>query len=351
LKPFAAVSKPPTSSTGRLRTWIKRLLLDIPAAVVLLLIAGVLYQSIATQIDRRIFPPHGQMVDVGGYRLHLNCAGVYSSQQPTVILETGLGGLATSSDWAWVQPEVARTTLVCAYDRAGLGWSDPGPQPRDARHIAAELHTLLQASHTPGPYVLVGWSYGGLYAREYAGQYPQEVAGLVLVDSSSPEQCAFSPAWEAQCASTVKNASRAALLAPFGVLRLVGLFQPPTGLPEPQKQELLASFSSQKDWAAQKAELQATPDTDAQVLAAQTLGSRPVYVLTATDHNAPPELEQQWQAWQSGYTALSTNSAQRVVEGATHNSLVFSPTDSKITAAAILQVVDSVRTGKGLSSP
>ena len=247
-----------------------------------------------------------------------------------------------------MQQEIAKTTRVCAYDRAGLGWSDPGPQPRDAQHIATELHTLLQTSHTPGPYVLVGWSFGGLYVRAYADQYRGEVAGLVLIDSSSPEQCTSTPEWRAQCASSASNASTARVLARFGVMRVIGLFQPATGLPNPQNGALLAFFSAVKDWDAQNAEFQAEPVTNAQVLSAKPLGPIPLFVLTATNHSAPADLEQSWQVWQTGFTSLSSNSLQRVVPGATHESLVFSPTDARISVEAILQVVEAARTGAPL---
>ena len=134
-------------------------------------------------------------------------------------------------------------------------------------------------------------------------------------------------------------------LALFGVMRLISLSQPPTGLPDPQNAALRASFSSTKDWAAQNAEFQASPATNAQVLGARGLGALPLFVLTATEHAAAPDLERQWQAWQAGYPALSTNSVQRVLRGATHESLVFSPMDSQVTAGAILQVVEAARTG------
>jgi pimeloyl-ACP methyl ester carboxylesterase len=343
--------------TGGGRVWVdflqtmaifKRVLRAFLAIIILLPLSGVLYQTIAAAIDQRSYLPPGQLVDVGGYRLHLYCTGENTDGRATVVLETGLGGFATSADWAWIQPEIAKTTRVCAYDRAGLGWSDAGPQPRDAQHIATELHTLLKNSHTPGPYVLAGWSYGGLYVRAYANQYRDEVAGLVLIDSSSPEQCTHSPAWQAQCASTAQNASSARILARFGVMRLIGLFQPAAGLPGLQSGALLASFSSTKDWDAQNDEFLAATATNTQVLNAKPLGAMPVFVVTATNHGAPVELEQDWQAWQAGYTALSTNSVQRVAAGATHESLVFNPKDASISAEAILQVVGAARSGEKL---
>ena len=328
---------------------LQRFLWGLLAMIIILPLAGMLYQVVATGIDERNYPPPGELVDVGGYRLHLYCTGQNADGRPTVVLETGLGGLgANSAAWVWVQSAIAKTTRVCAYDRAGLGWSDPSSQPRDARQIATALHILLQNSHTPGPYVLVGWSYGGLYARTYATQYREETAGLVLLDSSLPDQCARTPAWQAQCASTARIYSIEPILARLGVMRLIGLFQGPPGLPSLQSQELLASFSETKDWDAQKAEWLASPVTTAEVPGSEKLGALPLFVLTATDHEAPPDMEQQWQAWQSSLAALSTNSIQRVVSGATHASLVFSSTNAKISVEAILQVVEAARTGERL---
>jgi pimeloyl-ACP methyl ester carboxylesterase len=123
------------------------------------------------------YSPPGKLVDVGGYRLHLNCTG---KGGPTVVLIAGGGDF--SFDWSLVQPDVSRFTRVCSYDRAGLAWSDPGPIPRTMRQEAYELHLLLKAARIKAPLVLVGHSIGGLIARVYAEQYPNEVAGIVLVD-------------------------------------------------------------------------------------------------------------------------------------------------------------------------
>ena len=122
------------------------------------------------------FAPPGKLVDIGGYRLHLNCTG---KNGPTVVLIAGSGDF--SFDWSLVQPDISRFARVCSYDRAGLAWSDPGPTPRTMRQDAYELHTLLRAARVKAPYVLVGHSIGGLIARVYGEQYPKEVAGMVLV--------------------------------------------------------------------------------------------------------------------------------------------------------------------------
>lgn len=123
--------------------------------------------------------PPGKMVDIGGYRLHIQASGKGSQ---SVVLLSGMGDF--SFVWSLVQPEVARFARVCSYDRAGEAWSDLGPVPRTIAQEAYELHLLLQASHLPAPYVMVGASYGGLIAREYARRYPGEVGGVVLVDST-----------------------------------------------------------------------------------------------------------------------------------------------------------------------
>jgi pimeloyl-ACP methyl ester carboxylesterase len=120
----------------------------------------------------------GRRVDIGGYALHIDCRGQGS---PAVILDAGLGGSAV--DWSSIQKGLAATTRVCAYDRAGYGWSDSGPFPRTSRRIAAELRTLLERAHIPPPYILVGHSFGGYNMRLFASLYPQETAGLVLVDA------------------------------------------------------------------------------------------------------------------------------------------------------------------------
>ncbi|MDQ2973902.1 MAG: alpha/beta hydrolase [Acidobacteriota bacterium] len=136
--------------------------------------------AVGQQKDKKpSYLPPGKLVDVGGYRLHLNCTG---KSGPTTVLIAGAGDF--SFDWGLVQPDISRFARACSYDRAGLAWSDPGPTPRTMRQDAYELHTLLKAARIRAPYVLVGHSIGGLIARVYAGQYPDDVVGMVLVDST-----------------------------------------------------------------------------------------------------------------------------------------------------------------------
>src|SRR5215212_3200602 len=193
------------------RIW--RPLLGLVVALLVLAVAGAIYQAIATALAERAYPPPGEMVDVGGYSLHVYCVGQGS---PTVVLDAGLGEF--SAQWVRVQREVSDTTRVCAYDRAGMGWSEMGPDPRDAKQITSELHTLLSKAGIEGPYVLVGHSFGGMYMQTYANRYPEEVAGVALVDSSTdPDQFSHQP--EAQDISEPQEQRSAvgSQLAQFGV--------------------------------------------------------------------------------------------------------------------------------------
>jgi pimeloyl-ACP methyl ester carboxylesterase len=128
-------------------------------------------------------PPPGRLVDVGGWRLHLNCVGEARTSGPTVVLEAGAGDF--SVDWSLVQPSVARFARVCSYDRAGSGWSDLGPRPRTMHQLVYELHTLLEKAGERPPYVLVGHSFCGALVRLYQLRYPADVAGVVLVEAAA----------------------------------------------------------------------------------------------------------------------------------------------------------------------
>ena len=140
-------------------------------------------ERIQERRDLRATPPPGRLINIGSHRLHLWCMG---HGAPTVLFESALGG--TAFDWYAVLQEVSSFATACAYDRAGMGYSDPGPSPRTARHIAGELGALISRSEMTLPVVLVGWSYGGLFVRAYASQREFQVAGLVLVDASHEDQ-------------------------------------------------------------------------------------------------------------------------------------------------------------------
>jgi pimeloyl-ACP methyl ester carboxylesterase len=312
--------------------------------LVLLGVVGASYQAIATARDAHAFPPPGQLVDVGGYKLHIHCLGEGS---PTVILEAGQGGL--SPDWVWIQPEVAKTTRVCAYDRAGVAWSEPGPKPRHARQIGLELKTLLENAQIPSPYLLVGHSYGGLYVRVFAAAYPDVVKGMVLLDAAHSDQWSRDPDGEAQYAQIRQFYQVAGLLTRLGLLRLLNYSPISPDLPPVQGAAHKAFSDSTQLVDAATAEFDATAETNRQVREAGLLGALPLFVLTATDHGRP-EIEVLGQELQHELTQLSTNSVQRIVEGATHSSLIIEKQDALATIDAIRRVVEVVRTGESLAS-
>ncbi len=172
----------------KVRRWAKRILLGLVALVVVLVVAGAVYEAFGSWSDARRFRPPGRLVDVGGRRIHLHCTG---SGSPTVVLDAGLG--LPSLLWRDVQPGIASFATVCSYDRAGHGYSDAGPLPRTLDRRIDDLRAALAAGGHPPPYVLVGHSAGGFLARGFRHRFPREVVGVVLVDSAHEGQLSRGP--------------------------------------------------------------------------------------------------------------------------------------------------------------
>jgi pimeloyl-ACP methyl ester carboxylesterase len=145
-------------------------------AIGVLILIGATYQGVATALERRRHPHPGRLIDVGGHQLQIYCVG---SGTPRVVLEAP--EITMSAAWGWVQRDLARTSRVCSYDRAGLGWSEAGDKPYDPGRVPEELRSLLAAANEPGPYVLAGSSLGAAFIRRFAGLYPEETAGLVFI--------------------------------------------------------------------------------------------------------------------------------------------------------------------------
>lgn len=139
----------------------------------------------------QIWLPPGKLVSVGGHRLHILCMGE-ANDKPAVIIDSGLGGF--SLEWREIQTELSDRFQICTYDRAGYGWSDPGPFPRTTKTIITELKILLNRSNIKPPYLLLGHSFGGYNMMYFSKSFPKEVAGLVLIDSSHPQQANWFPA-------------------------------------------------------------------------------------------------------------------------------------------------------------
>jgi pimeloyl-ACP methyl ester carboxylesterase len=313
-------------------------LVGLIVALLALAVAGAIYQAIATERAERTHPPPGEMVDVGGYRLHINCVGQGS---PTVVLDGGLG--EWSAQWVRVQQEVSGTTRVCAYDRAGIGWSEMGPEPRDAKQISNELHALLEGADIDGPYVLVGHSFGGLYIQTYAARYPEEVAGVALVDSSQPDQ--FSHQSVARDSYEPQTIAVASLAARLGIVRLLSKLAPaPPELPQQQRAQIDALSPSTRQVSTTALELRATPQSSTQTRGLRSLGNKPLAVVSATKQAEPG-----WLDLQDDLVTLSSDSMHRVVKGATHTSLLYDRSDAQASSAAIIEVVAAVRNDRPLA--
>ncbi|MHA7289529.1 alpha/beta fold hydrolase [Arthrobacter sp. MDT3-24] len=304
----------------QLRSRTGRFLLYPVMGVLALASVGGAFETVGAVGARGPSPAQGQLIDVGGHRLYLSCTG---SGSPTVVIEPGAGGM--SSDLGWIAPAVARDTRVCVYDRAGRGWSDPANTSQDAEQIAADLHTLLQRGNSPGPYVLAGHSFGGLYTLTFAARYPNEVAGMVLVDSTAPaSEPESAHGTRPDSDDTIGRVSALASAAGgLGVGRLLGVT--PSHLVSTADEYLRAGASVQH------------------AAALKSFTDKPLVVLTATIGNQPG-----WDASQEALALLSTNSLHRVIAGASHASFITDPDDGAAAARGILEVVSAVRTATPL---
>ncbi len=315
------------------------------------------YISVWCQGQTRLktkYPPPGKMVDVGGYKLHIQCEGQGSL---TVVMEAGLGD--SSTIWARVWPGVAKTTRVCLYDRAGLGWSETSPKSRTAKIIVEELHTLLTNANIPAPYILVGHSIGGVYMRFFAQTYPNEVAGMILVDSSHEEQLQRAP--EAfvtfEKSSMQKMIRQMEMFKPLAAMGLFALFPsrvPADDLmPEDAKkayQAIAAKGTSFLETII--AESKTIDESLAQVRETQikTFGDMPLIVLSRgqgalpPDAGLPKEVVEQfdigWQQMQMEIAALSSKGKRLVAEQSGHYIHLQQP---RIVVEAIKEVIEMVR--------
>ena len=298
------------------------------ATLVGLALVGYIYEPIAEAADAKAYPPPGQMVDVGGYRLHIKCTGEGS---PTVVIESGWGEMSAS--WGWVQPEVAKITRVCTYDRAGMGWSEASPQPRTAREFAKELHTLLEKANEPGPYVLVGHSLGGYTMLVYAHDYPEEVSGLVLIDAQDlPAADGAAP----KPAPKPGMNSLPSLLARIGVVRLLaGPLGSIQALPEVDKQAYTAYAVAPRSAQTFLDEGRGMSEGGAQARAVTSLGALPLIVLSrGKDQDAKHTTAQ------ADLLQLSTNSQQFFADQSGHSIHIDQP---EAAVAAIVKMVELAR--------
>ncbi|MCL6480201.1 MAG: alpha/beta hydrolase [Firmicutes bacterium] len=328
-------------------------IVGLGAGVAVLLLAAVTYQAIGRARDRRRFPPPGRLVPVGGHRLHLLEAG---AGEPAVIFDAGLPG--TSLGWCYVQPAVAEFTRTVSYDRAGLGWSERGPRPRTTRQIVTELRAALTNAGIAPPYVLVGHSFGGFTARLFAHSYPEDVAGIVLVDSIHPREW-LEPDAETQrkVLLGIRLARRTAALARLGAMRFyfwliarraVQPTAPSEWVASLQKmpRELLpalrALWSEAKPYLTVADQIEALHASAAQVAEADAPRDLPLIVLSAGNADARRLRDA------AAIAKRSSRGVHLLAHGSGHWIQLDQP---ELIIAAIRQIVEQYRQTGGLQAP
>jgi pimeloyl-ACP methyl ester carboxylesterase len=326
------------TSRRSLRNWSRRVVLYPVFAVLVAMSAGGLYQNIGEARDETAFPMLGQLVDLGDHRLHIDCTGTGS---PTVVLEAGLGEDSTAMA-GWIAPAVAATTRVCVYDRSGYGWSDPAPTPEDGRTVAANLHALLAAAGVTPPYVLAAHSSGGVYARIFAGRYPADVAGLVMLDAQPAEVYTDLPGWRTFYSLYKRGEALLPSLARVGIARVAYAIVP-SGLPPTERAEQQAMLSSAAYYRALHDEIANLRTALTQAQQVTSFGNTPLIVVTAGKG-----AQDGWLPLQDTMVQLSSNSVHHILPDVSHSSLIEDHHDSRDAVSAIVNVVHAVRSGRPL---
>ena len=303
--------------------------------------AGAGYEALASTQDAVRHPPPGRLVDVGGHHLHLDCVGQGS---PTIVFDAGAGEVGSLA-WGTVPADLGAVTRVCSYDRAGLGWSSPGPLPRTAGQIVTELHTLLTNAQEPGPYVMVGHSLGGKHVRLYAARYPNEVAGMVLVDArhEDVDRLVRPEMVQQENAQTKQFRELEVGLRRLGITRLLGPWLADMAGPEVRGLPLVYFIQQGRPEAAEAnlSEITSSAESNAQLRAeAGPLGDKPLAVLMRGKPISDPEYWSVWQASQRTMADLSTQGRLMVAEQSGHTIQLEQP---ELVIAAVLQTLAQSR--------
>ena len=352
-------SVPSVSETGELPTkksgrrgclfYVTRVLKWFGIVLIALVLLGVAYQAVAAELDKRAYTPRGQLYTVNGHQMHIVCKGEGS---PAVIMQAGAS--AESLWWYRVQNQLSEHTRVCAFDRPGMGWSEPVDGSRDALTIDAELHTLLQQVGVSAPYVVVGHSFGSILTRIYATQYPLEVTGIVLVDSQLVTPKHFASQNEVAQNRSYWDVVRmlSSAMTRMGLMRLInsGEFQR-YGYPADIAQEMTGLQSRNQVVDAYYAENgPAFPALQEASAAAENLGDLPVAVLWASQTYSLNEANPTLRPFAEELSTYSSNCVTRFIEGADHGSILGNEQYARQVTQTILDVITSAQTGEQLTS-
>ncbi len=305
--------------------------------LIFLLFFGILYQYIATTYDYFQYPPPGQFVHVNGRNIHYVSMG---EKAPTVILDAGLG--ADLNWWNLIQSEASKVARVVSFDRPGYGWSDSGINPRTSKHIIIELHEFLHAVEIKSPYILVGHSFGGANMRLYANTYPEEVAGLILIDACHEDQNFEEDLSSKNIIGRCKNYFLNSAFSHYaGISRcymaesLAPFFS--SLMPQQLRETIIAKAAAVKSLKARDNEMAYLKESLSQLKQSKNaLVHKPLIVITAEQTNKDP----QWQQYQTQLVSLSTKAKQIVAKNSSHMVNVDKP---EVIVEAIQEIIDLCR--------
>jgi pimeloyl-ACP methyl ester carboxylesterase len=326
----------------------------ILALVIITIFAALgINQKITLHRTRSKFPAPGKLVKVEGHLMHMNCQG---SGSPSVLIDAGNGSF--SLEWTLIQDQLSQSLRVCTYDRSGYGWSEPGLLPRDGAKVVSELHQLLQAAGEPGPYLLVGHSLGGVHVRLYAGSYPDEVAGLILIDTAYPLE--ISPVLRLQMQSSIGFYQVMNLLTRSGLLRILGPLGGENSMPQTARKlpfELQEAYLNllldPQQYTTAISEMENLPRTfeqTSQLLAREKpLGDLPLIILTAgqTSASGSTPFDEQYDPvsahqikLQLELAGLSSQAEQRVIAKSGHSVHLDAPEE---VIRAVRDLIETIR--------
>ena len=289
-------------------------------------LTGAIYQLTQSRVDQTKFPSPGRLYDDDGLSIHMDCRGKGS---PTILMEAGL--TSGSSSWSLVHDAIATTTRVCAYDRPGMDWSEPIGRVADAKEVSDRFHRLVDQSDIEGPKILLGMSAGGVYVREYYRNHPEEIVGMILVDSSHEQQQNRLPEFVgSEIFDTMLNACR--LLQPIGIIRFFGLldqFLDSYNLDDNTREKLLANMNQSHTCSSMYWESQSFANEIKDTNGPALLDDLPLLVLSQGDEPAAnPDLDvslefaiaqrKVWNELQLELTNLSTRGRRYIAENSGH---------------------------------